>query len=464
MSGTTDRFKLKTLESGDDFDEDGFKYTKADREQIDRLLEIGAESHRHNGATSAATNPSLPLELTLDTVGGYIDASERVRYKYTLVDSLGNESAASPEAYVDTPEAVTTPAASTLSVSTTGGTHLPGNYFYVLSAYVDFNTSETKALNPAYVTVPTTTSTNQITLTLPSLPNGASGFNVYRRKPGNTKYFYLASIDMEIATPPDTYVDDNTVTADCDRTLPVANTTNSSNSVVVSLPGATPTVPTGYTWRIYRTYVSADYEDSFLDWVVEETSEGSGIITPEYTDVGAGTTTGAPPAFAQTTDSPSKILLTAVEEVQGYLPPGRNVVPYEISFNQTSVETGTGFYKWVCEFERAEIIGCRVSLGIAPTITDVIFDVNRYVSSLATPVSTTIYTTQANRPLCAVYDSVGTRTVPDEKILYEGDYLTIDIDQDDGSATGDAAYVTLTIYMMVQHADQDTSWVWADEI
>lgn len=463
MSGTTDRFKLKTLESGDDFDEDGYKYTKADREQIDRLLEIGAETHRHTGETSSATNPSLPLELTLDTVGGYIDASERVRYKYTLVDAAGNESAASPEAYVDTPEAITTPSAATLTVSTTGGTHLPGNYFYVLSAYVDFNTSETKALNPAYITVPTTTATNEITLTLPTLPNGASGFNIYRRKPGNTKYFYLASVDMEVATPPETYVDDNTVTADCDRTLPVANTTNSLNSVIVSLPGATPTVPAGYTWRIYRTFVSGDYEDSFLDWVVEETSEGSGVITPEYTDVGAGTTTGSPPAFAQTTDSPSKILLTDVEEVQGYLPPGRNVVPHIATFAKETPQVAEGTYRWICEFERAQIIACRAALGVAPDTDAIIVDVNRYSEADATPTSTTIYTTQANRPQVAVGELIGIRTVPDVVMLYEGDSLTVDVDQADFAGDGAAASLTVSVYMVVQHSNTDVSWAWADE-
>lgn len=458
MAGSTSRFHLSTLESGDDFADDGYKYTEADRHQIDRLLEIGAETHRHNGATSSAVDPTDPPTLALDTSSGGIASGERVRYKFTLVDAYGNESAASPEAYIDTPDPVEAPSVATLSVATTGGVLLPGNYFYTLSAYVDFNTSETKATTRAYITVPSGATTNEITLTLPSLPFGATGFNIYRRAPGSTKYFYLDSVDMEVATPPDVYVDGGGE-PDCGRTLPVSNTTYSTNSVVVTYPGATPVVPDGYTWKVYRTYESADYDDSFLAWIVEETSEGSGIIVTTYEDVGAGTTTGSPPAYSKVVDSPSKILLTDAEEVDGVLPPGLNVVPFSFSFvTPGAVTVGTQPPTWVCEFDFAQIISCRAALrpDAYPDASDVIVDVNKYNANTATPVWSTIYSTQANRPKVLVDDFLGDATEPDVVGLLKGDALSVDVDQSGGGALTDED-LTVTVFMLVQSESRTTS-------
>lgn len=458
--GSTNRFHLATLESGDEFSEEGYKYTNADRQQIDRLLEIGAETHVHNGAVGSENDPEDPPELTLDTAGsGGIGSGERVRYKFTLVDAVGNESAASPEAYVDTPDPVESPAATTLSSATTGGSLLPGNYFYCLSAYVDFNTSETKAPNRAYITVPVGTATNVVTLTLPALPFGATGFNIYRRAPGSPKYFYLASVDMDVATPPDSYDDDGSVTPDAGRTLPISNSTFSSNSVTVSYPGATPVVPDGYTWKIYRTYESGEYDDSFLTWVVEETSEGSGVIVTEYEDVGAGTTTGAPPAYSQIVDSPSKIDLTDAAEVQGTLPPGLNVVPFVYSFVVPGqVTVGTNEEVWICEFDYAQILYCRANLGVnsTPDSTDVIVDVNKYTALDATPTWSTIYTTQANRPTVPVGEFFGGTYEPDVTGLYLGEALAIDVDQAGGGINSDAD-LTVNIVMLVQSGDRAAS-------
>lgn len=459
MAGSTSRFHLSTLSSGDDFADNGYKYTDADRQQIDRLLEIGAETHRHDGVVADSIDPDTPPSLALDTSGGGIGAGERIRYKFTLVDVVGNESAASPEAYIDTPDPVESPAASSLTYDNGAGSLLPGNYFYALSAYVDLNTSETKAPNRAYITVASGSATNTITITLPSLPFGATGFNIYRRTPGSTKYFYLDSVDMDVATPPDVYEDDGATDVDCGRTLPVVNSTYSTNSVVVSYPGATPVVPDGYTWKIYRTYESGEYDDSFLTWVVEETSEGSGIIVTTYEDVGAGTTTGYPPAYSQIVDSPSKIDLTDAAEVQGVLPPGLNVVPYVFSFFVGgAVTAGTQPQTWVCDFDFAYILSCRASLKSTayPDASDVIVDVNKYDAAAATPSWSTIYATQANRPTVPVGEFYGSATAPDTAELLNGDVLSIDVDQIGGGSNTDED-LTVNVFMLVQSGSRTVS-------
>ncbi len=289
MAEPTDHYGLSRLGPADDFSDDGYKFTDRDREAIDRLLYLGAEGHIHSGAASSAISPSDTLTPTVSTAGGSIPAGTRAYYKYTLVDVNGAESIPSAEQFVDTPLPISDPAVPTLVTTSTGGVLLPGNYYYVLTAYTTVNTQETKASAPAYLTVPVGTSTNAITLTFPTIPAGANGFNVYRKKPGGFRYDYLASV----ASPGTSYTDTGSVAEDCNRTVPIKNSTNGANSVVVALTSGV--VPVGYTWRLYRTYNVGDYDNSLLHWVVEETAEGSGIIAFQYTDLGVATSIGSPP-------------------------------------------------------------------------------------------------------------------------------------------------------------------------
>ncbi len=460
MAEKTDRFGLQVLDAGDNLSEDGYAFVKADRFLIDRLLELGVETHVHTGVAATATVVDPP-QLTLDTTGGSIPAGRRVRYKVSLVDVNGLETAGSDEAFIDTPNPITAPAAPSLYFDTTGGTHIAGTYYYALTAYQDNITNETKALNTAHILVSSTTSTNSVFLTLPSLPSGATGFNVYRRRPGGTKYIYLDSVDMDVATPPTEYEDDNSVVEDCDRTVPSTNSTFSTNSVTITWSGATPTIPDGYTWRVYRTFISDNYSNSLLSWVVEETSEGSGIITPTFDDVGEGTTTGSPSAVDQATGSPPKIDLTDVANVDGYLPPGRNVIPAMATFYQEGplTSTGTMSFVWMSEFLEARIIGIRAYLGkdSTPASTDVIVDVNLLAANTETPW-TTIFTTQANRPLIPVGSSYGVHGVPDVTYLSAGDRLSVDIDQIGGGATPTDSDLVVNVYMMVRGGDDNVSF------
>lgn len=322
MAEYTEHYQLSALSSGGDFADEGYKYTKADRHLIDHVGWLGAEGHVHDGAVYTAVEPDTPPTLELDTDGsGNIPAGTTVYYKYTYVTPRGEETAASPEAFVVTPAAIAEPSSPILSYATTGGILMAGNYFYAISSYTDASINETRAINSSYISVPATTSTNAITIGFPDPDSGQTGFNIYRRAPGQSKFFFLASVDTTGITPPTEYVDDGTVADDCDRTLPKANTTNNTNTITVSLPGATPALPDdGYTWKIYRTYVTGAWSSSFLVHVVEETSEGSGVIVTSYEDIGSSTLNGKYPDTTIVAGSPSKILLTGGAEVQGLLP------------------------------------------------------------------------------------------------------------------------------------------------
>lgn len=453
MSLKTRFFKLSKLGKGESLADEGYKILGADRDLIDALLNFYGPSHHHTGATSSATQPALPLALTLDQSAGSLPAGTRIFYKYTLMDGNGNESLASPEAFIDTPAAIVEPGAPVLAVATTGGTLLPGAYNYVLSAYKTANTFETRALGFANINVLGPATTNKITLTLPSLPSGAQGFNIYRRKPGGTGYQWIAAVAMNVATPPTVFVDAG-YPDDCARSLPNANRTNAQNSVRVALPGATPSTPVGYTWKLYRTYVSSDYSNALLHWVVEETSEGSGIITPLYQDLGYATSLGNPPTQGLILVQPGKVLFTDAAEVQGVLPPANIVFRHIEEFfvaGTLVVNAGVG-RAWRCPFTEAYITEVMLNLGrsYSPQASDVIVDINKYDSALATPAWNTIYTTQANRPRVLVGNFIGQSTVPDVRKLVRGDLLQYDIDQVGSGATRTDKDLSIQIIMWVK--------------
>lgn len=447
MASLTTHYGLTRLSTGVKISDNDYKYGNADRDVIDQKLYLGAEGHQHTGADIVVTAPPFAPVVTLSATVGRLPAGTTIRYKYTLVDVYGNESGPSPEATYATLPPVLEPAAPTLATSASGGTLTSGTYYYRLSAYNA--TGETLAQNGNFITTGTGL-LNRNTLTLPSLPSGALGFNVYRLTPGGTVYHFLATVAMNVATPPTTYVDNGSVTEDCDHNVPSTNSTNISTSLLISLPGATPTVPVGYTWRLYRTFTSGDYTSSFLHWVNEYTQEATPTIhTPFYTDIGRPTQAGSPPSTSVVQGSPSKINLTGAAEVTGVLP-NANVegFPIQIEFafsGSLSVQSGT--FIWFNEWPSLSIVGVRAILGrgSTPASQNVIVDVNK--GSSQSPSFLTLFTTQANRPSISVGNQYSSLAVPDTTTLTQYDMLTVDIDQAGGGATPTDTNLTVIVYL-----------------
>lgn len=315
----TDHYQLQRL-SSNDLSTNSYKFTEEDRDKVDALLYIGAENHHHTGQDPVDNSPLVGPGLTVVTGTGYIPVSTRVYYKITFIDRNGIETASSPESFIDTPSGISIPSAPNVSYTDTGGFLPPGPYFYAVSAYQDFNSLETLVSDARYVSIPYTTNTNKNTITLPPLPSGATGFNIYRKSPSSIAYRYFDTVSMTVATPPSTYTDDGTIGETQSRPLPTVNTTVVRNSIIVNIAAATPTIPTGFSWRIYRTYVAGNYTNSTLTTLSPLTyaPEVPSGLAYSYADLGASTTVGQPPSEGATPGTPPKIDLTA--EVTGVLP------------------------------------------------------------------------------------------------------------------------------------------------
>lgn len=435
MASLTQHYGFQRLRAGlDSFSLNGSKFTDEDRVILDRLLYLALTGHHHLGAGESQADPTDPPELTLSDSGA-LPAGERIYYVYTLVDVNGGESAPSPESWVDTPAPVAEPAVVSLSRLTTGGSLLPGAYFYTLSAYTTSNTLDTRASNIATISIPAGTNTNQITINLPDLPSGADGFNIYRRKPGTAEYFYLDSVDMTVDPEPTTYVDDGSVEEDCDRRPSSSNSTNSDNSVVITFPGGTPTIPEGFTWKIYRSYASGEYFDSLLAWVVEETEEMSGIILTEFTDTGQATSPGSPPPSSQITTDPDKVDLET--ETQGLLPPSRLAsFPVCVEFTMPgTTEVMEGPEVWWCPWGHLLVDSIRANVGwdegagtmSVPSTSDVELSVMHSSDSGATWEATGTLKIPVGEPNAVDNDFADN--------VFEDEMIRIDVTSTDDSAT-----------------------------
>lgn len=459
--GLTPHYGLRTIDgSGDRFSDNDYQYTSADRRAIDLKLYLGAEAHKHTGAGIDLFDPvSAPL-LTLSSTGGVLPGGVTVRYRYTWISLEGEETAASPEASVTTPEKVATPGLPGLVQSTTGGSLLSGSYYYLLSAWEGVATQETLPTQRVYTVIPRGVNTAQIVLELPPLPVGADGFNVYRKGPGDSQYFLLDTIEMG-ATPSDSYVDTGLVEPDCNRIPPRQNTTGSASSVTVSLPEAVPADAVG--WRLYRTFNVGAWDSTLLSTVVEETSEGSGVITTEFLDVGSTTSPGRFPERSQVTASPSKIELTDMAHVQGSLPPGAVYIPVTATFTfagQLSPEWGA--FRWPFPFTegRVEKVVATLGDGFSPAADPVLVDIRKWDGNAATPSWGTIldgYVTIEVGEGEGVYEVGAEYDVPE---IYAGDMLSCDIVQSGGGATPTDADLTVVVVMWVKHGSPTTSFDW----
>ncbi|QBQ74885.1 hypothetical protein [Caudovirales GX15bay] len=458
MPDYTDNWGFSVLGPGDAFGSDGYKFSNGDIHLLDRLLAFAAEQHRHTGTSGTDTSPVSAPGLNLDLTGGALPAATRLFYRITVVDEYGNESAPSPSASIDTPGPIAEPGAPSPSFITGSGSLAPGSYSYVLSAYRDVDTLETKAVNAAMITVPGSSASNEVILTLPGPPVGADGFNVYRKSPSGMHYLWLDSIASP--TVGDTWIDDGTIDGDCDRAIPPTNRTGNTSAVEVTYPGATPYLPDGWAWRIYRSTNDSDWSRSYLTDV--NPIGATPVAVLEYLDLGGGTQLGGPPGTAQVINNPPKIELTDGAEVEGTLPPGLVVAPQMITFTAPGpVTAGSGTFVWTCDYDQADIISCRAHLGVdsVPAAQDVIVDVNALRPDVE-GAWISIYDDGAGRPTVPVGETSGEPATPVHRHLVAGDALCVDIDQAGGGATPTDENLTVNILLYTQYGPTDNSYGW----
>jgi hypothetical protein len=435
MASLTSHFGFTKLAQGDPFSTNDQAFTTSDIDEMDRLTYVGAIEHRHNGAAVTQPDPTTGLSLTLNNGAGFLPAGTRVTYKYTYVDPNGFETAASSETYIDLPPPIASPATPTLAATIGTGTLPAGNYYYELSAYTGCDTAETIVGAPAFITL---SAIGEIIITFPSLPAGATGFNIYRRDPNAVNYVFLDT------TTASTYTDDGSVTTNVNRTSPNVNSTNSTNEVTASLPGATPSIPAGYTWRLYRTLITGQWTNSLLYTVVEGTFS--------YLDVGAGATAGMPPTTSELIGSPSKVLLTGGAEVQGTLPSAVVATyPMVVSFAFPGpLALATGQSVWVNDFASAHVESVRAVLGRGsrPAAQPVIVNVDHGTG--ATPTYSSIFAAMATPtyPTVPVGLQMSALVYPGTTLAM-GDSLTVDVTQIGGGATPTDHDLIVNIVLLV---------------
>lgn len=359
-------------------------------------------------------------------------------YVFTWVDPSGAQTIASPSVTATLGVGIAVPANPTVLSSVASGTLPGGGYFYAISAYTGTTTAETPANSGIYTFL---SGVGNNHLIFPTLPFGATGFNVYV-KPANTLgYVFLDS------TTGSSYIDDGSVTPSTSRTLTNLDTTNSTGSVTFTLPSA---VPVGWTWNLYRTTQFGQWTNSLLASITTLSGGATPVVLTTYTDVGNGTLAGTPPLVSQVIGSPSRINLAT--SVTGLLPTA-NVAAYPmiLSFGFTGpLVITTGKNVWTSEFSSAKIVSVRASLGrlSVPVSSAVIVDVVKGTGG-STPTYTSIFPT-GPKPQVAVGVQIGAaQAPPSTTFLNPGDSVSVDLTQVGGGATPTDHDLTVTIYLLV---------------
>lgn len=341
MGNRTDRFGFTTFDNEkDDLAAGNYKAFGADQINLDRLLRVATETHRHDGSVYSQTVPAPPA-LDIDLVGGSLPPNTSIYYRVALVDPFGQEQLASQTASLVTPVQSPTPTAPQLETFSTGILP-PGDYQYAVSAYVGDTLHET----PMSPTTSGTLTPMQwgFRITFPRLPSGATGFNVYRKGPTESGFNFLLNAEGI----PYVY-DDGSIERSRARTSPTTNTTTTTTVVIVNGP-----IPQGgWTCKIYRTFDSSDWNRTLIGWVPEL----------PFIDVGAQPEAGYPPDSGAGVGGAPKISLE--DETAGFLPSGLVPAKVTVLFNMPgTLETGTSHWQWINDFDLFTPLTARAHLGV----------------------------------------------------------------------------------------------------
>jgi hypothetical protein len=227
---------LTILDADESVLEDSGAFIGRDRELIDRMLEIGAKTHRHDGS-DGLLDPVTPVGASAVASGGQIPADLSFSIGYTVEDDQGGETLISPIVTVATPSQIEIPLNSPVGEAEydNGGDLLADTYYYALS-YTDDEGGETPVgpsvsveREPGY----SAAKINLSALTEGMVAAGATGWRLYRAVGGGDYHFLAAGTGA-------TYTDDGSDSVNCDITplTDETNTTNGDNSIIVALPSA----------------------------------------------------------------------------------------------------------------------------------------------------------------------------------------------------------------------------------
>jgi hypothetical protein len=250
MSELTTFAALTALLTGEPLDE---LFLRQNIWTIDRLLRIGAVTHRHDGHAAIANPPqddgTGPV-IEIDPLGGTIAADLAIYVGYTWVDADGGETIISDTSLVSTGSGLEAPTtAPTATLDHLAGGLMADTYTYGLTVS-DGLGGETPLGSTVQVTVPPGFANSEIVLSdLDTIltETGGTEWRLYRAK-GAGAFTYLTSGSGASVT------DDNSLCPHCDEQPPPVGTTANTNLLRVTLPAAA--WPTGVA--SLRLYASID--------------------------------------------------------------------------------------------------------------------------------------------------------------------------------------------------------------
>lgn len=281
---------LQQLDPLDPLSTDDYSFQAQNPDIIDRLLEVGARTHRHD-AHAALADPTAAPGVVVVASGGVIPADVTISFGYTWVDQDRGETAASPleagatDAAIDAPEELLE-----LTADYAAGTLRSDSYYYGRT-WTDDAGGETELGAIESVDVEPYPEAQVFITGLSSgmVAAGASGWRLYRAR-GGDDFTLLATGSGDALT------DDGSLCPDCTDSPPEENTTQRFASMVVTIPA----LPSGATgWRLYGSLDGAFFDTYSL--AGSGTASGAVAISdfnPEY---------GRPPAASLSIGGAQKI-------------------------------------------------------------------------------------------------------------------------------------------------------------
>lgn len=238
---------LTQLDPLDPLSTDEYSFQSVNPDITDRLLEVGAVTHRHDGHAALA-NPLVAPDAVVAS-GGNIPPGVTFEFAYTLIDADRGETAASPIDSVTTPDGLTEPLAAPVAVADYLAGTLAADTYYYATTWVDADGGETTLGAIEVVDVDPAVNAEVVLtgLSVDMVSVGAAGWRLYRAR-GGEAFRYLATGTS------DTITDDGTLCPNCQQSPPEFNTTQGTNRLLVTIPA----IPSGAVggWRLYGTVTS----------------------------------------------------------------------------------------------------------------------------------------------------------------------------------------------------------------
>lgn len=224
---------LTVLDEDESILEDAGAFVGRDREIIDRLLEIGAKTHRHDGH-AGLLDPVQPLTASAVASAGTLPGDLTFSIGYTLEDDDRGETLISPLVTMTTPPVIERPLFAPTGVISYVAGDLPTDTYYYAMSWTDAEGGETNVGPSVSVEREPGFANGQVDLsglTNGMVAAGAAGWRLYRAVGGGDFHYLTNGVG-------DTFTDDGSIPVQPDmQPLPEGvNTTNNDNGVLLQLP------------------------------------------------------------------------------------------------------------------------------------------------------------------------------------------------------------------------------------